>query len=87
MAITVEIDTWYIATFEVPDIEDDSWHDLRVDVSGVTIRVWMDGELKIEQTVPDQDFRGGYIFFSGSTGYYTNYHRFDGLYILHDCKP
>ena len=38
------------------------------------------------QTPQGFSFRGGYIIFSGSTGYYTNFHRVDNLDIIHDCK-
>jgi hypothetical protein len=40
----------------------------------------------VEQLYPELQFRGGYIFFSGSTGYYTNYHRFDDLNVVHTCQ-
>ena len=72
---------WYAT----PNIEDLAWHDLRVDVYFSDVRVWLDDAVIIEATVPEMDFRGGYIFFSGSTGWVYNYHRFDDLRILHHC--
>ena len=75
-----------IAFTSAGEIEDQAWHSVRVDVVGKDVKVWLNGELKVEQTVLELDFRGGYIFFSGSTGYYTNYHQFDNLQIIHDCK-
>ena len=35
--------------------------------------------------VPDFLFWGGYIGFTETTGFYTNYHRFDELQILQEC--
>ncbi|MBL6976385.1 MAG: hypothetical protein ISR64_11680 [Deltaproteobacteria bacterium] len=31
------------------------------------------------------DFRGGFIGYSGTTGYYMNQHGFDDLQILQEC--
>ncbi|MFT5434775.1 MAG: hypothetical protein ACI9OJ_005489, partial [Myxococcota bacterium] len=76
-----------IATFEVPEIEDLTWHDIRVDISANTLVVFFDGVQKVEQNIADLFFRGGYLWFSGSTGFYSNYHRFDNLRILNNCKP
>ena len=75
-----------IAYTSAGEIEDQAWHTIRVDVVGTEVKVWLDGVLKVEQDVPALNFRGGYIVFSGSTGYYTNYHRFENLEIIHDCK-
>jgi hypothetical protein len=85
--LTLDLDAGQsIAFTSAGEIEDLAWHSIRVDVLGTIVKVWLDGVLKVEQDVPALDFRGGYIFFSGSTGYYTNYHRFDDLKIIHNCK-
>lgn len=47
--------------------------------------VTLDGLPAIDGLVPGLDLRGGFIGFSGSTGYYSNYHRFDDLQILQEC--
>jgi len=69
----------------VPNIEDMQWHDVTVVVVGSHVTVTLDGNSIIDETVPDFLFRGGYIGFTGTTGYYTNYHRFDDLQILQEC--
>jgi len=85
--LTLDLDAGNsIAFTSAGEIEDLAWHTIRVDVVGTYVKVWLDGVLEVEQDVPALDFRGGYIFFSGSTGYYTNYHRFDNLKIIHNCK-
>lgn len=74
------------AYVDVPDLEDFLWHDVRIDVSGTNVTVYYDGVEKLSKAVPELDFRGGYVIFTGSTGWATNYHRFDNLQILHKCK-
>ena len=87
VAITLDGDAgnhlWWT---DMGDVEDLNWRTVRVDVIGFKVRVWIDGVLLVEQVYPELQFRGGYIFFSGSTGYYTNYHRFDDLEVIHTCQ-
>ena len=47
--------------------------------------VTFDGALVIDEVVEGLAFKGGYIGFTGSTGLYTNWHRFDDLQILEEC--
>lgn len=75
----------HIAWFEVAQIEDLMPHTARVDFIEGSMRIFFDGALVIEREI-DFTFKGGYMFFSGSTGYATNYHRFDNLKILHECQ-
>ena len=86
-AITLDGDSgnhlWWT---DMGEVEDLSWRTIRVDVIGFKVRVWIDNQLLVEQVYPELQFRGGYIFFSGSTGYYTNYHRFDDLNVIHTCQ-
>ncbi|MBR58250.1 MAG: hypothetical protein CMH54_09535 [Myxococcales bacterium] len=70
---------------EIPTIEDQQWHDVIVDVNGTNVVVKLDGVSIIDGNIPGLDFRGGYIGFSGTTGYYYNYHRFDDLSFLEVC--
>jgi hypothetical protein len=69
----------------VPDIEDMAWHEVTIDVVEDHVTVTLDGVVVLEGTVPGLWFSGGFIGFSGSTGYYTNYHSFDQLQILQEC--
>ena len=86
IAITQNADAGdLLAWFEVPDVEDLQPHIVRVDLTGDLMRITYDGSIVIEQPVTFS-FKGGYMFFSGSTGWATNYHRFDDLQILHDCQ-
>ena len=54
-------------------------------LNGANILVLLDEVEVMNDFISDFSFRGGYIGFTGSTGYYTNYHRFDNLQILDDC--
>jgi hypothetical protein len=75
----------HVAWADVGDIEDSEWHTVRVDIEGARVRVWLDGAQIIDEVVTGFTFKGGYLGFSGSTGLYTNFHRFDNLTILEEC--
>jgi hypothetical protein len=87
VAITTDGDPGnHVAWFAKANIEDLNWHDLRIDIKKTEVQIYYDDELILTEDVPDLDFRGGYIFFSGSTGWDSNYHRADNLEILHFCQ-
>ena len=67
-----------------PTLEDNEWHDVQVTIDGIHVIVEVDSEALIEGDVGGLDFKGGYIGFSGVTGYYSNYHRFDELAVIDD---
>ena len=46
----------------------------------------LDGGNLIEDDIPGLSFRGGYIGFSGSTGWATNWHRIDNLTVVQACE-
>lgn len=75
----------HVAWFPVPNIEDLQPRNIRVDLFDGLMRITFDGEVVIEQEI-EFSFKGGYMFFSGSTGWATNYHRVDNLRILHNCR-
>ena len=68
----------------VPEVEDYAPHDIQIEITEESLRILFDGEELAHQKMPD-DFTGGYIFLSGSTGWATNHHRVSDLEILHDC--
>ncbi len=74
-----------LAWVDVGEVEDMEWHKVRVDIIAPRLRVWYDDVLHIDQDVSGLRFRGGFIMFTGSTGYHTNYHRFDQLRLIHAC--
>jgi len=76
-------DIWHQA---IPAIEDLSPHTIRVDVIGSTFKVFHDGQHLVTKDVPGLDFRGGFIFFSASTGWATNFHTIDHLKVIHACN-
>jgi hypothetical protein len=76
-------DIWHQA---IPSIEDLSPHVIRVDVIGSTFKVFYDGQHLVTQQVAGLDFRGGFIFFSASTGWATNFHTIDHLKVIHACN-
>ena len=69
----------------VPDIEDFTPHDVQIDITPESMRIFYDGEELARQRNPEA-FTGGYVFLSGSTGWATNHHRVSDLEILHDCQ-
>jgi len=86
IAITENADPGnHLAFYEVPGVEDLQPHSIRVDIFAGTLRVWYDGVEVINQAVTI-GFKGGHMFFSGSTGWATNYHIFDNLDIYHQCQ-
>ncbi len=76
-----------VGFISVPELEDLAWRSVDITIHATHLTVRIDGKVTIDGDFPQLEFRGGYIFFSGSTGYYTNYHRFDDLHILHGCVP
>lgn len=75
-----------LAHAEIAGVEDQQWHQIEVDLVQDRVVVRYDGQVMIDVTEPGFQFSGGYIVFSGSTGFYVNYHRFDDLLILQDCN-
>jgi hypothetical protein len=60
-------------------LEDNFWHDIEVRIANQQVEVWMDNISIIQGTLPGLQFKGGYIGFTGTTGFYSNFHRFDDL--------
>lgn len=86
IAVTLDGDAtkhWLWAA--TPTIEDMQWHTVTVEVKLEVVRVTLDSVELFNQAIPGFKFRGGFIGFSGSTGWATNYHRFDELKILQQC--
>ena len=75
----------HIVYYDTPNVEDFQPHDIRVDVIPNSVRVNYDGTEVINEN-PQLTFKGGQMFFSGSTGWATNNHIFDNLEIYHDCQ-
>ncbi len=86
IAITKNADPGeHLVYFDTPNVEDFQPHDLRVDIVPSNIKVFYDGSEVINEN-PQLAFKGGQMFFSGSTGWATNHHIFDNLEIYHDCQ-
>ena len=86
IAITQNVDASdHLAWFEVPNIEDMQDHRVRVDLLADRLRVSFDEVVVLEQDAR-LVFKGGYMFFSGSTGWASNLHIIDSVKILHDCR-
>ncbi|MCB9507531.1 MAG: hypothetical protein H6700_07000 [Myxococcales bacterium] len=71
---------------EAPTLEDNEWHDIVVSVRGSRVRVSMDDAVVIDDIIDGLTFKGGYVVFTGTTGYYYNFHRFDELQVVEDCR-
>jgi hypothetical protein len=71
---------------EVPNLEDSQWHEVMIKIVGQNIKVYFDGEEAIQGNLPAFQFHGGFIGFSGTTGWATNFHRFDDLLVKQACE-
>ncbi len=67
-------------------VEDLKWHTVTIVVQGDTLTIRLDDSVATTKKVSGLDFRGGFVIFSGSTGWATNFHRIDDLRILHQCN-
>ena len=86
VSIAINGDPTPLFTAVVPSLEDLAWRDIRVEIVSSDITVLMDGALIIAGTIPGFTFDGGYIGVSGSTGWATNFHRFDNLQLYDICE-
>jgi len=75
----------HYAWVAVPSLEDLVWRHVAVRTRGSRVTAWIDGAVVIDQQIPGFSFDGGYVGVSGSTGAYTNYHRFDDLRLYDEC--
>ena len=72
---------------ETPALRDNQWHDVRVLIQGNHIQVWLDETSVIDTMVPNFEFKGGVLAFSGGSGAVPAYQRFDDLIINSECTP
>lgn len=86
IAVALNGDLSPLAFVGVPSLEDLVWRHIRIEFSGSTVRVYVDGVQEIQTSLPAYSFDGGYIGVSGSTGAATNYHRFDNLALFDLCE-
>ena len=70
----------------VPSMEDNLWHTIEVTINGTQVSVKFDDLEPLGGEIPEFQFKGGSIAFTGSTGSCTNYHRFDDLEIEPACR-
>lgn len=88
VGVTLDGDPGHSVAFAaVEHLEDNEWHDVELIIDGDHLRVKLDALWVIDERVAGLDFKGGYIGFSGTTGYYTNFHRFDDLRSRRLCDP
>ncbi|HMV67106.1 MAG TPA: L-type lectin-domain containing protein [Myxococcota bacterium] len=69
----------------VPTLEDLVWRHIAVQIRGSRVQVAIDGRMVMNDVIPGFSFDGGYIGVSGSTGWATNFHRFDNLQLYDRC--
>lgn len=69
----------------VPTLENLQWRQIAVQTQGAVVTVEMDGVVVMQGEIPLFRFDGGYIGLSGSTGWATNFHRFDDLQLYDRC--
>jgi len=86
IAVTLDGDPGnHVLWTDFPTLEDNQWHQIDLEITGSHVTVDVDETTVIDDDVEGFDFKGGYIGFSGTTGYYTNYHRVDDLRVMQNC--
>ncbi len=85
VAIALNGDPQPMLWASLPSLEDLVWRHVRVEIAGSDVTVSVDGSVVTQGTLPGFTFDGGYIGVSGSTGWATNYHRFDNLQLYDLC--
>jgi hypothetical protein len=68
-----------------PNLEDLVWRHVVVEAVGQRITLDLDGVRVIDSVLPNFNFDGGYVGVSGSTGWASNFHRFDDLRVYDRC--
>ena len=71
---------------ETSAIIDNQWHDINVKIQDHLIQVTLDGALVIDTIVPNFEFKGGVLAFSGGSGAVPAFQRFDDLVIATGCS-
>ena len=69
----------------VPELEDNEWHDVVITIAGNQLSVTWDEGVIIEGTVPNFNFKGGYLGVTSTTGGLYSYQRIDDLNIIDHC--
>ena len=69
-----------------PDLVDNYWHDVDLEIQDGRVRVNIDGALILDAELPDFRFKGGVLAFSGGSGAVSAYQRFDDLSIRSGCQ-
>ncbi len=87
IAITQNGDPTNHLLWVATQLEDNAltWKHVIVETIGERVRVNLNGTDVIDQTIPGFRFDGGWIGVSGSTGWASNYHRFDNLLVRDRC--
>ena len=70
----------------VPTMEDNEWHTIEETIQGTSVSVQFDDLEPLGGELPEFQFKGGALAFTGSTGACTNYHRFDDVEIEPTCR-
>lgn len=71
---------------EVPQLVDNQWHEMVVDINGMDVRVARDGIVLMEGTVPAYSFKGGWLVLTATTGAVGMFQRIDDLDIMESCQ-
>ncbi len=69
----------YVASAELPEMEDTGWHEINVVVADPMLTVSVDGVTYIDQAVSGNLAFNGYVGFTAGTGGQTNRHLVDSL--------
>lgn len=70
----------------LPTLEDNQWHSVSIVIVGTRVTIEYDGAIVADGDIPELSFKGGFLVFTGVTGFETNNHRFDNLVIDEQCE-
>lgn len=69
-----------------PEFTDNFWHDVELSIRAGGVKVYIDGGLVLDAELPDFQFKGGVLAFSGGSGAVPSYQRFDELSVQSGCQ-
>ena len=75
----------HLLWYDAGELEDSTWHQLEIQTIDSLVVVKLDDSEIINSVMEDFEFKGGYVGFTGTTGDWYNYHRFDDLEFPDSC--
>jgi len=73
------------AWVDLPEVEDTGWHLLEIEVRAPWVQIRLDGEILIDEEIPEFTAFDAYVGFTAATGADTNTHTIRGLTVAGDA--